>query len=29
MIAYHPQANGKAERTNQEIKQYLQKYANY
>ena len=27
--AYHPQANGKAERTNQELKQYLRKYANH
>ena len=27
--AYHPQANGKAERTNQELKQYLPKYANH
>ena len=27
--AYHSQANGKAERTNQELKQYLRKYANY
>ena len=26
---YHPQANGKAERTNQELKQYLRKYANH
>ena len=28
-IAYHPQANGKAERTNQELKQYLRKHANH
>ena len=27
--AYHLQANGKAERTNQELKQYLRKYANH
>ena len=27
--AYHPQANGKAKRTNQELKQYLRKYTNY
>ena len=27
--AYHPQANKKAERTNQELKQYLRKYANH
>ena len=27
--AYHPQANRKAERTNQELKQYLHKYANH
>ena len=27
--AYHPQANRKAERTNQELKQYLRKYANH
>ena len=27
--AYRPQANGKAERTNQELKQYLPKYANH
>ena len=27
--AYHSQANGKAERTNQELKQYLRKYANH
>ena len=27
--AYHPQANRKAERTNQELKQYLPKYANH
>ena len=27
--AYHPQANGKAERTNQELKQYLRKYTNH
>ena len=26
---YHPQANRKAERTNQELKQYLRKYANH
>ena len=26
---YHPQANGKAKRTNQELKQYLRKYANH
>ena len=26
---YHPQANGKAERTNHELKQYLRKYANH
>ena len=29
IIAYHPQANGKAERTNQELKQYLHKYINH
>ena len=28
-IAYHPQANRKAERTIQELKQYLRKYANH
>ena len=27
--AYHPQANGKAERTNQELKQYIHKYTNH
>ena len=27
--AYHPQANRKAERTNQKLKQYLRKYTNY
>ena len=27
--AYHPQGNRKAERTNQELKQYLRKYANH
>ena len=27
--AYHPQANRKAERTNQELKQYLRKCANH
>ena len=27
--AYHPQANRKAERTNQELKQYFCKYANH
>ena len=27
--AYHPQANRKAERTNQELKQYLRKYTNH
>ena len=27
--AYHSQANGKAERTNQELKQYLRKYTNH
>ena len=27
--AYHPQANRKVERTNQELKQYLRKYANH
>ena len=27
--AYHPQANRKAEGTNQELKQYLRKYANH
>ena len=27
--AYHPQANRKAERTKQELKQYLRKYANH
>ena len=27
--AYHPQANKKTERTNQELKQYLRKYANH
>ena len=27
--AYYPQANRKAERTNQELKQYLRKYANH
>ena len=27
--AYHSQANRKAERTNQELKQYLRKYANH
>ena len=27
--AYHPQANRKAERTNQELKQYLRQYANH
>ena len=27
--AYHPQANGKAEQTNQELKQYLCKYVNH
>ena len=27
--AYHPQANGKAERTNQKLKQYLRKYTNH
>ena len=26
---YHPQANRKAKRTNQELKQYLRKYTNY
>ena len=29
ITAYHPQANKKAERTNQELKQYLRKYANH
>ena len=29
ITAYHPQANGKAEHTNQELKQYLPKYANH
>ena len=28
-IAYHPQANRKTERTNQELKQYLRKYTNH
>ena len=27
--AYHPQANRKAERTNQKLKQYLRKYTNH
>ena len=27
--AYHPQANRKVERTNQELKQYLRKYTNH
>ena len=27
--AYYPQVNGKAERTNQELKHYLRKYANH
>ena len=29
ITAYYPQANKKAERTNQELKQYLHKYTNY
>ena len=29
ITAYHPQANRKAEHTNQELKQYLRKYANH
>ena len=29
ITAYHPQANRKAERTNQKLKQYLRKYANH
>ena len=29
MIVYHLQANRKTEGTNQELKQYLWKYANY
>ena len=28
-IAYHSQANKKVKRTNQELKQYLRKYANH
>ena len=27
--AYHPQANGRAERTNQKLKQYLRQYTNH
>ena len=27
--AYHPQANRKAEHTNQKLKQYLRKYTNH
>ena len=29
ITAYHPQANRKAKRTNQELKQYLRKYTNH
>jgi outer membrane protein assembly factor BamD (BamD/ComL family) len=27
--AYHPQANGQTERTNQTVEQYLRHYVNY